>query len=211
AAADSAPARFSAYYGKWLSCSARGEMGLARQTAEKFLREAKVEDRMVEVAVASRNLGLSCFWQGDFTEAKASLEEALRLCDAQYDPKVNVSFGQDTIAAAKAFLSLTTWLLGEVTRARVLIEEAIARPVGTVRAPTLVTAYWFKASLEVLRSDTDGALRDATRVIELSREHGIGHYLAHGMPYFGWARARLGDRETGSEELREGIAAITAS
>jgi hypothetical protein len=26
---DGAPARFSAYYGKWLSCSARGEMGLA--------------------------------------------------------------------------------------------------------------------------------------------------------------------------------------
>ena len=62
---DSAPARFSAYYGKWLSCSARGELGLARQTAERFLREAKVEGRMVEAAVASRNLGLTCFWQGE--------------------------------------------------------------------------------------------------------------------------------------------------
>src|SRR5215831_15607860 len=80
AGADSAPARFSAYYGKWLSCSARGETGLARQTAERFLREAKVEGRMIEAAVASRNLGLTCFWQGDFTEAKANLEEALRLC-----------------------------------------------------------------------------------------------------------------------------------
>jgi predicted ATPase len=31
------------------------------------------------------------------------------------------------------------------------------------------------------------------------------------MVYFSWARARLGDRETGSEELREGIAVTTAS
>jgi len=72
-------------------------MGLARQTAERFLREAKVEDRMFEAAVASRSLGLTCFWQGDFTEAKANLEEALRLCDAQQNPQVNVSFGQDTV------------------------------------------------------------------------------------------------------------------
>ena len=176
AGTDSAAARFPAYYGKWVSCSARGEIGLARQIAERFLREAKIEGRMVEAAVASRNLGLTCFWQGDFTEAKANLEEALLLCDAQHDPKVNVSFGQDTIAAAKAFLAKTSWALGEVTRARELIEQAIARAVETTHAPTLVNAYWFKASLEVLRGDADGALRDATRVIELSREHGIAHY-----------------------------------
>jgi hypothetical protein len=120
-------------------------MGLARQTAERFLREAKVEDRMVEAAVASRNLGLTCFWQGDFTEANAHLEEALRLGDAQHDSKVSVSFGHDTVAAAKAFLALTTWLLGEVTRARELIEQAIARGVETGHAPTLVNAYCYKA------------------------------------------------------------------
>jgi class 3 adenylate cyclase/predicted ATPase len=208
---DSAAARFPAYYGKWVSCSSRGEMDSARQIAEKFLREAKVEGRTVEAAVASRNLGLTCFWQGDFTEAKANLEEALRLCDAQQNPQVNVSFGQDTVAAAKSFLGLTTWALGEVTRAQVLIEEAIARAVETAHPPTLVNAYCFKASLEVLQGDAEGTLRDATRVIELSREHGIAHFLALGTPYFSWARARLGNRETGSEELRENIAVTTAS
>ena len=86
-----AAARFPAYYGKWLSRSSRGEMGLARQIAERFLCEAKVEDRKVEAAVASRNLGLTCFWQGDFTEANAYLEEALRLCGAQHDSQVNGS------------------------------------------------------------------------------------------------------------------------
>jgi predicted ATPase len=186
-------------------------MDSARQIAERFLREAKVEGRTVEAAVASRNLGLTFFWQGDFTEAKANLEEALRLCDARQNPQVNISFGQDTVAAAKSFLGLTTWALGEDTRARVLIEEAIARAVETAHPPTLVNAYWFKASLEVLQGDADGALRDATRVIELSREHGIAHYLALATPYFSWARARLGDHETGSERLREEIAVTTAS
>ena len=38
-----AAARFPAYYGKWLSCSARGEMGSARQTAGDV--PARSEDR----------------------------------------------------------------------------------------------------------------------------------------------------------------------
>src|SRR5262249_9059278 len=54
------------------------------------------------------------------------------------------------------------------------------------------------------------ALRNATTVIELSREYGLAEYLAFGMVYFGWARARLGDRETSSEELQEGISAFMA-
>ena len=191
--AESAAARFPAYYGKWLSCSHRGEMDLARQIAERFLREAKVEGRMFEAAVASRILGVTFLWQGDFTEAKANLEEALRLCDAHYDPKVNVSFGQDTIAAAKAFLAITTWALGEVTRPRELIQQAIARAVETTHAPTLVNTYWFKASLDVLRGDADEALRDATTVIELSRELGSRRRLpfGSGSPLSGNSRSAL--------------------
>src|SRR5262249_30821610 len=141
---------------------------------------------------------------GDFTEAKANLEEALRLCDAKRDPQDTVGFGADTVALAKAFLANTTWLLGEVTQARVLIEEAIARAVETVHAPTLVNAYWFKASLEVLRGDAARALRDATRVIELSREYGLEEYLAYGMVYFSWARARRSDSRSyaGATDVR---------
>ena len=165
AGADSAAARFPAYYGKWLSCSARGEMGLARQIAERFLCEAKVEDRIVEAAVASRILGLTCSWQGDFAEAKANLEEALRLCDAQQNPQVNVSFGQDTVAAAKAFLAQTTWALGEVIRARELIEQAIARAVETTHAPTLASTNLYEALLEILRESILSAQFEGPRCI----------------------------------------------
>jgi class 3 adenylate cyclase/predicted ATPase len=213
AGTDSSAARFSAYYGTWLSCNARGEMGLGRHTAERFFREAKIAGHMVEAAVASRNLGLSRFWHGDFTEAKANNEEALRLCDVQQHPEVDVSFGQDTVAQAKACLAATIWTLGEVTRARVLIEEAVARAVETAHAPTLTNTSWFKAILETLRGDADATLRDATRVIELSREYGLSEYLAQGMVLFCWARVRRGDSsdsEIGVAELRKAIVAFTA-
>jgi hypothetical protein len=63
---------------------------------------------------------------------------------AKRDLQVNVSFGSDPVALAKVFLALTTWLLGEVTRARALIGEAIARAVETTHAPALVAVYWCK-------------------------------------------------------------------
>jgi hypothetical protein len=83
-----------------------------------FLREAKTEGALFEAAVASRTLGLTCFWQGHLIEAKAHLEEALRLHCAQHDREVNINFGQDTAAAANIFLACTLWVLGEVAPAR---------------------------------------------------------------------------------------------
>jgi predicted ATPase len=40
---DNAAERFDAYYGQWAGSSLRGELRLARETAEKFLREAEKE------------------------------------------------------------------------------------------------------------------------------------------------------------------------
>ena len=60
-----------------MSHAAPGEMALARQTAETFLREAKAESRLAATAVAIRILGLTCFWQDEFVAGKAHLEAAL--------------------------------------------------------------------------------------------------------------------------------------
>jgi predicted ATPase len=46
-------------------------------------------------------------------------------------------------------------------------------------------------------------------VLELSREHGLQQFLLWGAPCNAWARARLGDRETGVAELREALAKFT--
>jgi predicted ATPase len=89
----------------------------------------------------------------------------------------------------------------------------MTRAVETTHPPTLVNAYFFKASLEALREDTEGALRAATSMIELSREYGIGQFLTPGMMFFSWARARRGgsgENEIATAELREAVAAITA-
>ena len=49
----------------------------------------------------------------------------------------------------------------------------------------------------------------AETLIELSKEHGLALYLAVGTQSLCWARARLGDRQTGATELRQALAAYT--
>src|SRR5499427_6012427 len=67
AAIDNPTERFVIYYGLWIGTLARGEVGLAREIAETFLREAEREARTMECEVGHRIVGFTCLWQGDFS------------------------------------------------------------------------------------------------------------------------------------------------
>jgi len=174
---DNPGERFATYYGLWVGSFTRGELGLARDTAEIFLRETEDGARMPEAAVARRILGLTCIYQGDFTEAQAHLEEALRIYDPERDREAKFRFGMDTGAGATVNLAHTNWLLGEVGRVRELIEEAVARAVESGHVPTLANTYNYQAMFEILRGDAGVARRAAETLVELSQEHGLSLYL----------------------------------
>jgi class 3 adenylate cyclase/predicted ATPase len=197
------------YYGLWVGCLFRGELGSARALAEDFLCEAKSAGRMTEAAVASRNLGLTCLVQGDVTGARTHLEEALKLHDPAKDREAKFRFGQDPCAAAKAFLAQAYWVLGEVKRARLLIDEAVARAIEVDHIPSLANAYVIAANVEMFRGEAAAARRVAEALVELSREHPMALYAAFASIFSGWARARLGDRETGTTELRQALTSYT--
>ena len=73
AGAGSDAERFDINYGLWVGSLLHGELALARQTAEIMLREAENDGRAIEAQAARRMLGAVRYFQGDFTEAEASL------------------------------------------------------------------------------------------------------------------------------------------
>ena len=198
--------RFDAYYGLFIGSLVRGEFSLAQETSESFLRDAENEGRMTEAAVARRNVGVACLFQGDLTSAEANFAEALGRYDPDRDRDAKFRFGPDTRAGAAVYLALASWVLGGVERARALSEEALARADETGHAPTRANVYHFVSLYQVLRGDPQAASRTATMVVDLSREHGMALYLAYGEVDLNWARARLGDRENGMTGLREALA-----
>ena len=89
----------------------RGELASARTTAKIFLGDAASAARPSEAAAACCVLGQTCLWQGDFREAQAQFEAALKTYDPERDRELKYSFGMDTGAGSKALLAIVNWLL----------------------------------------------------------------------------------------------------
>jgi hypothetical protein len=194
--------RFDAYYGLFIGSLLRGELSLARETAESFLRDAETEGRMTEASVVRRNVGLAQLLQGDFIDARTSLAEALRTYDLGRDRDAKFRFGGDTGAAAAGYLTLASWVMGDVERARAVTDEALARA-----DETRAVVYYTVSLCHMFRGVPEAAEPLTKVLVDLSREHGMALYLAWGEMQSNWARARLGDRESGMTGLREALTA----
>jgi len=199
--------RFDAYFGLFIGSVMRGELGLALETAESFLREAENAGRMTETVAARACLGRARLWQGDLIGAEANLVEAVRTYDPERDRDAEFRFGVDIAATATGFLALAAWALGDVERARALSEGAVARADETAHAPTRAVVYDGISLYQTLCGDPEAVSRTAKIAVDLGREHGMAMYLAWGEVLSHWARARLGDRESGMIGLQEALAA----
>ena len=135
--------------------------------------------------------------------------QALSIYDPERDREARFRFGQDPGAAARVYLAITKWQLGEVGPARTLIEEAVAQAMETNHVPTLVNTYFNKTHFEIVRGDAGAARRDAEIVVKLGQENALALYASWGALQSAWASARLGGRETGAAEFRQALAAFT--
>jgi len=79
----------------------RAELGLARQTAEIFLRQTEIGSSMTEAVVAHRCLGLTCLMQGDLAQAYEHLLQALKLYDPERDSEAKFRFAQEPDAGTQ--------------------------------------------------------------------------------------------------------------
>src|SRR5208337_1666665 len=197
--------RFDVYYSQWAGCMGRGEADLARATAETFICDARNKGTLPDLAAACRTAGRACLSQGDFSQARTHLEEALKICRPEWDDETRRRHGTDCEISATAYLAHVVWQVGEVERARQLIDHAVSRAVELGHVPTLANAYTFKTALEMFRGDARAALRDAETLVETAGKSGLAWFLDLGAQKRGWTRARLGDRDAGMAEMREAL------
>jgi class 3 adenylate cyclase/predicted ATPase len=209
AAIDDATERFTIYYGLYAGNIARGELGFAREIAETFLREAESGARTMECGYGHALLGHTCLRQGYFIEAQSNLVQSLSIYDPERDREAKFRFGQDPGAAARAYLAIAKWPLGEVGPARALIEEAVAQAMETNHVPTLVNTYFNKAHFEIVRGDAGAARGDAEIVVKLAQENALALYASWGALQSAWASARLDGSETATTGLRQAVTTIS--
>ena len=99
--------------------------------------------------------------------------------------------------------------MGEIHRAIELIEESVGRAAESRHVPTLALIYHLKGMFDIQRGDAAAALSVSEPLVELTREHSMTLYHAHGSVHAAWARARLSDGDSLVTKLAQAVSAFT--
>ena len=209
AKSDDFSERFAAAHGQWTMAHVRGELRSARELMSAFLREAEEAGRVTEAGVARRGLALISYLHGDFVEARTHCERALAISDPEHEEEARERYGEYTGTVATACLAVTTWHLGEIERARELIEIANRRATELGHPPSIAGQLFQRCKLETLRGDAAAALSAAEALEALSREHGLALFRLWAELFTAWARGRLHDPAAAAAELRQALATLT--
>ena len=175
---------------------------MAGELASQLLAHAKDMNGNVEVAVARRGLGFGCYFAGDFDKAQDHFKMVIDATNPEGEEEARERFGEYSGTFANSHLGLTKWQLGEVDRARELIDLANCSAAELGHVPSITTAIYAKSHLAILRGDAAAAMNAAEALRVLGREHGMALQLIYAEMNLAWARGRLYGAAAGAEELK---------
>ena len=201
---EDAPGRLAADYGLWASSYMRGDLPSMRAHAEAFLGDVEARPDSPEASVAHRAAGMTCWFAGEYREARSHLERALALFEPGRDDDLAFRFAWDPGVAAMASLAIASWALGEVDRAISLIDRMQTGIAALTHVGTLALGRMHAAMFELMRGDHPRAAQNAFELARLAREHDLNLWRAFGVFLQGWAASQSGAPADGLEDMRRG-------
>jgi tetratricopeptide (TPR) repeat protein len=199
-----APERLAADYGLWVGSYWRGDLPSVRAHAAAFLSDVEARPDSPEAGVAHRCAGLTCWFAGEYREARDCFERALALFQPGRDDDLAYRFGHDAGVSAMVGLSFASWPLGEVDRAISLIDRVQTRRADLTHVGTLAFGRMHAALFELMRGDHARAAPNAFELARLASEHDLLLFRAVGVFLEGLAIAATGAIGGGLEDMRRG-------
>jgi class 3 adenylate cyclase/tetratricopeptide (TPR) repeat protein len=159
-------------------------------------------DSPVAAVVAHWTNGATCWFGGDYLNARVHLEQALATYGAEPNLETFRASTLDLPFVIMRFLALVLWPIGKIDRARRLAAEALSA-AGEKRALSQANALVHKAVFDGL---CGGPLQQTETILALAlaRDHTMPLYVAAGTYLTGLAKWRAGDRMGGLAEMRRG-------
>ena len=200
-----APERLAADYGLWAGSLVRGELPSMRTHAAALLKDCEARPNSPEAGVAHRASGITCWFAGEYREARDHLEGALAMFQPGRDDELAFRLGVDPGTAAMAYLAITSWPLGEVDRARSLIERMQTRMADLTHVGMLAYGKMHAALFEMIRGDPARAAPNVFELVRLADEHNLPMFRAFGVFLQGWSEGQSGSFDAGLEDMRRGV------
>lgn len=205
------PEVFAALWGSWVFRLVRGELREARDTAERMRTLGELAGDSAMLVEAHWTLGDALFWLGDLRAADQHLARAASLYDREQH-RVNVfRFGQDPGVTANCYHAFALCLSGSIFESREALARAAALASGLSHAFTTAWVEAFRFMLSMFLREPKAALEYAERVIEFSTQEAQPFWLSSATVVAGWARATLGEVETGLAIMRQGLSLYDAT
>lgn len=198
-------APFPVIWGMFAYYILRAETSAARDLCLQMIKQAgdaHDEDLIMEARVA---LSASCFFAGEFSDARDHAEEGL----TRYDPAAHrlhgYQYGQDPGVVGRAYLALSLWLLGYPQQALQQMETGLnlAEQVGHPFSAANILV--FASLLRILRREWPQAAELAGKAIALARNQELAIWVANASFYQGIATAHMGDPKHGVQAARQGL------
>ncbi len=178
-----------------------GEIAPMQELAQAIMSAAdRRPESPVAAVVAHWTSGVTCWFGGDYLNARVHLEQALAIYGSDPSPATFKASTLDLPYVIMRFLALVLWPLGKIDRARRLAAEAVSVP-GEKRALAQANALVHRAVFDGL---CGGMLHQTETMLALAREHAMPLYVAAGTYLDGLAKWRAGDRVHGLAEMRRG-------
>jgi len=205
-----APGRLAADWGLWVISHLGGDLPSMRAHAETFVNDVAARPDSPEAGVAQRVAGITCWFAGEYREARDHLERALALFQPGRDDDLAFRFGLDPGVGAMGFLAKVSWPLGEVDRSVSLIDRMQTRMASVAHVGTLALGRMHAALFEMMRGDHARAASNAFELARLAREHDLPLWRAYGVFLEGWASTANETPSGGLENMRHGVDSLCA-
>jgi predicted ATPase len=158
--------------------------------------------------VAHRAYGVTQWFTGNYSEARAHLEQAVTIFDPERDSDLAFRFGQDVGVSATVYLAIALWPLGQVDRAREIADATAARIAKLNHLATSTYGLMHCAMFEIIGRKADRAAPLARALSSVAHEHGIALWVAFGAFLEAWVESRSSVPDMGLTNLRRAAALL---
>jgi lambda repressor-like predicted transcriptional regulator len=205
------PAMLPFAFGLHTCTFCRGEWDAASAQADRFLEIANACGDVASQLIGYRMIGRVQLNRGEAGPALASLELSIGLFVPERDTATTQKFGQSHEVHARSVLSLACLCTGDVSRALTVGIEAI-QSADRLRHPhsTAIPLTYVGGWVFALCDAAAELERQATSLIALALEHGMGSFLPMGHGFLGRAACMHGHFERGERLLADAIDALTS-
>jgi predicted ATPase len=198
------PQLFPTLWGLMAFYLIRAKLQTARELAEQMRRLAQSVKDLAHLQVAHWALGEILFYLGEWSQARAHLEQGIFL----YDPQKRFSRAlHDPGVSCLSIMARALWHSGYPDQALTRSHEALALAQDLSHPFSMAFALHLAAIVHRERREVRAAQERAEALIALSREHGFAFREAVGIILQGWVLVKQGQGEEGIAQIRAGLAA----